>query len=453
MTTLKKIFFVPIVVGAIAIACKKDKNPKVETPALTTTDVTNITPASATSGGTINDNGGSEIIVSGICWSKTNTTPTISDDTAKSNTTSGNFIAQLKNLQGGSTYYVRAWATNSAGTGYGDVKTFNTGNAAPEARNITVKGNKAVDEKLTASYTYFDGENDAESESTFQWYIANDTIGAAITAINGATDSIYTLTDADQSKYIRVGITAKSSAGTTNGTEMFSYWQGAIGAEITTVTFTYNGQEVSYGIIESSVTGRKWLDRNLGAPNTPTAYNDWANYGDLFQWGRAADGHQLINRGATNSETTGVNSTTTTLSSSDNPGHSLFISNISDPFDWRSSKNDNLWQGLAGINNPCPEGWRIPTKDEWLAENAGSAINTIEDAFAHLKITLTGQRRWDNGSIDGVTSYGEYWSSTVVVGGFFPGNAMGAKWYTIDVGGILNEDGRAGGKACRCIKD
>lgn len=58
--------------------------------------------------------------------------------------------------------------------------------------------------------------------------------------------------------------------------------------------------------ITSAITHRKWLDRNLGAPSGPSASDDWANYGDLFQRGREVDGHQLIKRASTTISTTAV---------------------------------------------------------------------------------------------------------------------------------------------------
>jgi hypothetical protein len=61
-------------------------------------------------------------------------------------------------------------------------------------------------------------------------------------------------------------------------------------ADSSTVTFIYNGVTETYGIITSPVTGRKWLDRNLGATRVATAFNDRQAYGHLFQWGRLQTG-------------------------------------------------------------------------------------------------------------------------------------------------------------------
>ena len=109
------------------------------------------------------------------------------------------------------------------------------------------------------------------------------------------------------------------------------------------VIFNYRGEEVKYGKVENSETGRCWMDLNLGASRAATAPDDDEAYGDLFQWGRLDDGHQDR-----------TSSTTSTLSSTDNPGHGDFILAPDSPYDWRSTQNDDLWQGDGGINDPCP---------------------------------------------------------------------------------------------------
>src|SRR5690606_15728492 len=124
----------------------------------------------------------------------------------------------------------------------------------------------------------------------------------------------------------------------------------------------------------------------------------------LYQWGRAADGHE--------SRTSSI---TTTLSDSDNPGHDNFItSGISSPYDWRSPQNDNLWQGVSGINNPCPMGYRLPTEAEWEEERTSWNTNDAAGAFASpLKLPVSGFRFYSNGNLTYVGFGGFYWSSTV----------------------------------------
>jgi hypothetical protein len=57
----------------------------------------------------------------------------------------------------------------------------------------------------------------------------------------------------------------------------------------TRTPISFNG--LTYKMITSSKTGRVWLDRNLGATQVATSFDDSAAYGDLYQWGRAKDGH------------------------------------------------------------------------------------------------------------------------------------------------------------------
>ncbi|MCX6175484.1 MAG: hypothetical protein NTZ27_12095 [Ignavibacteriales bacterium] len=108
------------------VGCKSDDNvtaPKLEVPVLTTVAVTGVTPNSAVSGGNITSDGGSAIIARGVCWS-TNEPPTISDSKTSDGSGTGNFVSSVTGLTENTTYYVRAYATNSDGTGYGAAISF-----------------------------------------------------------------------------------------------------------------------------------------------------------------------------------------------------------------------------------------------------------------------------------------------------------------------------------------
>jgi hypothetical protein len=450
----------------IISSCKK-KDVAVKVPVLTTKAATNVTATGLISGGTITSDGGAANSATGLAYSKTNQNPTIADDTTRTATLSGEFVSELKNLDPSATYYIRAYAINNVGTGYGNTITVTLGNAAPEAKNVAITGEAKVNALLTATYTYFDFEGNPESGTSFQWYKADDATGTGETAIAGAISNTYKILTADQGKYIRVGVTPKTSAGTITGAEAKSLFTAEIG-ENPSVTFTYNNQNVTYGIITSPTTGRKWLDRNLGAANTPIAFDDWANYGDLFQWGRRADGHQLITR-ISFDEFEGTNVIGTNIPN--NPGwvdsdtlpHSYFIvvgignSSSNDPnrpWDWRKPQNDNLWQGVNGINNPCPSGWRIPTKGEFEAER----LVTSAQCFNNLKLTGTCSRRSD-GFLGKFGHIAQYWTSSIAeaedgLGGqvsyLFEMNLITPLiGTTIHSGSVA----RASANAVRCIKD
>jgi uncharacterized protein (TIGR02145 family) len=169
-----------------------------------------------------------------------------------------------------------------------------------------------------------------------------------------------------------------------------------------------NGTPTEIVEVRNPITGRVWMDRNLGASRAATSSTDEAAYGDLYQWGRFGDGHQCRNSATTTT-------TTTTLSSSNTPGHGKFI-RVSYNYDWRSPQNDNLWQGVNGMNNPCPMGFRLPTDSEWEIERKSWSNNSSSGAMqSALKLPLGGFRNHIDGSLISFTvgSVGFFWSAAV----------------------------------------
>jgi uncharacterized protein (TIGR02145 family) len=92
---------------------------------LSTNTITEITYNSAIGGGNITSDGEYAITARGVCWS-TRTKPTINDDNTVDGAGSGSFTSEIKCLDGETTYFVRAYATNSEGTVYGDQECFTT---------------------------------------------------------------------------------------------------------------------------------------------------------------------------------------------------------------------------------------------------------------------------------------------------------------------------------------
>lgn len=120
-------------------SCKKDdeKDP----PVVTTREVTQITASGAASGGTVMSDGGSAIEARGVVWS-TNPNPTISDSKTNDNPGVGHFTSLITGLTPDTKYYVRAYATNEAGTSYGDQLEFTTtpGTDPPTVTTTAVTG-------------------------------------------------------------------------------------------------------------------------------------------------------------------------------------------------------------------------------------------------------------------------------------------------------------------------
>ncbi len=184
-----------------------------------------------------------------------------------------------------------------------------------------------------------------------------------------------------------------------------------------------------------SATGRVWMDRNLGASRVATSMTDTAAYGDLYQWGRKKDGHEKRTSG-----------TTTTLSSTDVPGHDKFILAPSAPNDWRSTQNNNLWQGVSGTNNPCPSGFRVPTADEWQEEIDSWSSQDDDGAYnSSLKLVMAGGRHFSDGGIS--ETYGLYW--TTMADGTRA--IVGTSFAELDK--YPNSSIHANGYSVRCIKD
>jgi uncharacterized protein (TIGR02145 family) len=184
-------------------------------------------------------------------------------------------------------------------------------------------------------------------------------------------------------------------------------------------------------------TGRIWMDRNLGATQTATSGEDANSYGDLYQWGRRSDGHQCR-----------TSATTATLSSVDQPANDYFIVAPNFPHDWRSPQNSNLWQGVNGVNNPCPSGYRLPTNVELDAERASWSQNNGDGAFASpLKLPKAGYRNFSPGFLNLVGTYGSYWSSSVV--GTFSASSLDFD----SSSAVMFTSSRAFGLSVRCLKN
>ncbi|MCP4232415.1 MAG: hypothetical protein GY770_02345 [Aestuariibacter sp.] len=194
-------------------------------------------------------------------------------------------------------------------------------------------------------------------------------------------------------------------------------------------------------VVEVESAGYTWMDRNMGATQVATSSTDANSYGDLYQWGRCADGHQIRT-----SSTTSTNATTA-VPNDGNSWDGKFITEGDSPYDWLTPQNDNLWQGAGGTNNPCPSGFRLSTLTELNNERLSWATNNAAGAYGSaLKLTLVGYRDNANGSIPAVGDYGNYWSSTV--------DGIKSRYvYFYSGNAAMHLQNRAHGFAVRCLKD
>ncbi len=336
MKTAFKPFFA-LFAGLLTLtACNNDDDLGIAQ--LETLAITEVTSVSAKTGGRVLRDWSSPVSARGVVWSSSQT-PDLESNLGYTQDGEGlgQYISVITGLSGNQTYYVRAYATSTAGTAYGQQIEFRT------------SGNP----------------------------ISVDYPPGTVHCIEGGT----------------------------KGVEVFN-----------------------------PATGRTWMDRNLGAVRTASSPTDEAAYGDLYQWGRFSDGHQC--RSA---------STTTTLSDSPTPEHGDFIVAKEYPRDWLSPQNDNLWQGVNGINNPCPEGFRLPTKTEWNEErDTWNSPNSAGAFGSLLKLTLAGSGVGSSLLDTGFT--GNYSFSTV------SGSHLEGFFITGDQA-TLFASYRYQGNSVRCIKD
>ncbi len=353
-------------------------------PTVTTTVVSVITQTTAVSGGNVTNNGGVEITARGVCWS-THTEPTVSDSKTSNGTGDGIFTSNMSGLTGNTKYYLRAYAVNSEGTGYGQELSFTTSPLLPAVTTSATIATSTTTGSSGGTVTA-----DGGSAVTFRgvcWStVANPTTANSKTSngtgVGSFTSSITGLT-ANTTYHVRAYAT--NIVGTVYGTD--------ISFTTDPVTIIDNDGN-SYNVIR--IGTQVWMKENLKT----TTFNDDAVIPlvtDATAW---------------------TNLTT--------PGYCWYSNNASNKntygalYNWYAVTNGKL----------CPTGWHVPTDDDFIA---------LEDYFgfsvaAGGKLKETGTTHWaspntgatdevgfkalpgglrsETGTFQFITNYGFWWTST-----------------------------------------
>ncbi|MDR3026759.1 T9SS type A sorting domain-containing protein [Chryseobacterium sp.] len=222
---------------------------------------------------------------------------------------------------------------------------------------------------------------------------------------------------------------------------------GTNAGDVGCVSFMYRGQQVAYSTVRGA-DGKIWLQQNLGSTQVASSIADANSYGDLFQWGRWDDGHQLRN-----SQTAQAPSLNTPEGIAAAGGAYI----IGSPAWWAGFASSDTWNGITASQanastgvDPCKAigaDWRMPSQADWTALVGAEGIGNPATAYSsNLKLPAGGYRSSSDGNFTFVGQRGYFWSSDT--------SSLGAKYLYIG-STIANPSAgamRGQGSSVRCIK-
>ena len=249
-------------------------------PTIATATVNNITATTAVSGGTISDNGGFNVTARGVCWN-TIGNPDLNGSHTTNGTGNGTFTSNLTGLTPGTTYHVRAYATNSTGTSYGNETTFTTSSGSvtmtlADATNITASS-------ASCSVTISDDGGAAITERGICWSTAQypTTTGSHVDMGSGTGTFSVSMTSLSPSTTYYVRAYAVNAAGTFYSNQIELITQSGLPTVTTTtptltdITVTTGGNVTSDGGF--AVTARGVCYGNLPYPDLTSTYSHTTN--------------------------------------------------------------------------------------------------------------------------------------------------------------------------------
>ena len=343
------IVFIPVAFVVIMHSCKKDK---ATPPILTTVEPSEITQKTITCGGNITSDGGEEIIIAGIYWS-TSANPSIKDKHTNDTKELGSFTSNLTGLTPNTKYYIRAYAYNKAGEGYGNEITFTTSPIALATLTTADVTSITSSSAISGGNITDDGGGIITARGVCWATNANPTVTEEHTTNSTGTGSfISTINCLSFATTYYVRAYAINSAGTTYGDQQSFTTQGT-----NPIIFNPN---LTYGSVSDidgncyktiQIEDQIWMAENLKT----TKYNDgtpipnitddyeWANL-PLAEWvGDPGDPLPMIY------VTSGAYCWYNNDGATYNNGYGIL-------YNW----------GAVGTDKLCPTGWHVPTLREWI---------------------------------------------------------------------------------------
>ena len=189
------------------------------TPTITTTDPSNVAYKTASTGGNISDDGGATVTARGVAYSNITSTPTILNLTTSDGTGTGVFNSSLQNLNENTTYYVRAYATNIVGTGYGSVVTLTTKTTVVPTLTTTIVSNIGFNTASTGGSISNDGGANVTARGVVYSSVATTptTLNLSTSDGNGTGSFNSSLQNLNENTTYYVRAYATNSAGTGYG--------------------------------------------------------------------------------------------------------------------------------------------------------------------------------------------------------------------------------------------